>query len=76
MTCCSGRAIAVLGAGGILSRVLTALSNSVPRSKFALTNGLGGAVSGVAFVCGPLIEALYRVRLSDGKALQILIIRI
>ncbi|KAL6712840.1 hypothetical protein ACLMJK_009552 [Lecanora helva] len=50
-----GRAIAGLGAGGILSGVLTILSNSVPREKLALPNGLVGAVSGIAFICGPLI---------------------
>ncbi len=76
MTCFSGRAIAVLGAGGILFRVLTILSNSVPCSAIALTNGLVGAVSSVAFVCEPLIEALYGVRLGYGKALQILVTQI
>ncbi|KAI4232974.1 MAG: hypothetical protein LQ349_004685 [Xanthoria aureola] len=50
-----GRAIAGVGAGGILSGVLTILSNSVPRSKLAPLNGALGAFTGLAFICGPLI---------------------
>ncbi|KAL8975971.1 MAG: hypothetical protein Q9205_007936, partial [Flavoplaca limonia] len=50
-----GRAIAGVGAGGILSGVLTILSNSVPRSKLAPVNGVLGAFTGLAFICGPLI---------------------
>ncbi|KAL8887052.1 MAG: hypothetical protein Q9215_005312 [Flavoplaca cf. flavocitrina] len=51
----NGRAIAGVGAGGILSGVLTILSNSVPRSKLAPVNGVLGAFTGLAFICGPLI---------------------
>ncbi|KAL8920065.1 MAG: hypothetical protein Q9172_004650 [Xanthocarpia lactea] len=50
-----GRAIAGVGALGILSGVLTILSNSVPRSKLAPVNGVLGAFTGLAFICGPLI---------------------
>ncbi|KAL5343853.1 major facilitator superfamily domain-containing protein [Aspergillus crustosus] len=50
-----GRTIAGIGAGGILSGALTILSNSVPRAKVAVFNGILGAVNGCAFICGPLL---------------------
>ncbi|KAL3430055.1 major facilitator superfamily domain-containing protein [Aspergillus tetrazonus] len=50
-----GRTIAGIGAGGILSGALTILSQSVPRAKVAVFNGILGAVNGIAFICGPLL---------------------
>ncbi|OJJ03952.1 hypothetical protein ASPVEDRAFT_63484 [Aspergillus versicolor CBS 583.65] len=50
-----GRTIAGIGAGGLLSGALTILSQSVPRAKVAVFNGILGAVNGVAFICGPLL---------------------
>lgn len=38
-----------------MSGVLTILSNSVPRSRIAPVNGVLGAFTGLAFICGPLI---------------------
>ncbi|KAL4922593.1 major facilitator superfamily domain-containing protein [Aspergillus aurantiobrunneus] len=51
-----GRTIAGIGAGGILSGALTILSQSVPRAKVAVFNGILGAVNGIAFICGPLLS--------------------
>ncbi|KAL6232846.1 hypothetical protein BDW75DRAFT_242604 [Aspergillus navahoensis] len=51
----SSRTIAGIGAGGILSGALTILSQSVPRAKVAVFNGILGAVNGIAFICGPLL---------------------
>ncbi|KAH8589458.1 major facilitator superfamily domain-containing protein [Bisporella sp. PMI_857] len=50
-----GRVVAGIGAGGILSGVLTIMSHSVPKAKLAPFNGIVGAVSGIAYLCGPLI---------------------
>ncbi|KAM3067687.1 hypothetical protein ACMFMG_011428 [Clarireedia jacksonii] len=50
-----GRVIAGIGAGGILSGVLTIMSHSLPRAKLAPFNGILGAISGVSFLCGPLV---------------------
>jgi MFS family permease len=51
----SGRVIAGIGAGGILSGVLTIMSHSLPRAKLAPFNGILGAISGISFLCGPLV---------------------
>ncbi|PQE16236.1 hypothetical protein CJF32_00010731 [Rutstroemia sp. NJR-2017a WRK4] len=50
-----GRVIAGIGAGGILSGVLTIMSHSLPRAKLAPFNGILGAISGISFLCGPLV---------------------
>jgi len=47
--------IAGIGAGGILSGVLTIMSNSVPRAKLGPFNGIVGAVSGIAYLAGPIV---------------------
>ncbi|KAL4880711.1 major facilitator superfamily domain-containing protein [Aspergillus karnatakaensis] len=51
-----GRTIAGIGSGGLLSGALTILSQSVPRAKVSIFNGILGAVNGVAFICGPLLS--------------------
>ncbi|KAE8349960.1 major facilitator superfamily domain-containing protein [Aspergillus coremiiformis] len=51
-----GRLIAGIGAGGILSGVLTIVSLSVPLAQVAVFNGILGAVNGIAFICGPLLS--------------------
>jgi MFS family permease len=49
-----GRAVAGLGAGGILPGAMIMLAHSVPLRKRPLYIGLVGGMSGIATVAGPL----------------------
>ncbi|KXS21404.1 MFS general substrate transporter, partial [Gonapodya prolifera JEL478] len=54
-----GRAVAGLGGGGILSLVITIISDIVPLQKRALYQGVIVAVFGLASVAGPLLGGVF-----------------
>lgn len=59
-----GRAIAGLGAAGVISGAVILMTTNVPLAKRPIWQGLFGAVFGIASILGPLLGGAFTTNVS------------
>jgi MFS family permease len=59
-----GRAIAGLGAAGVMAGAIVIIVHTIPLHRLPIFQGLFGAVFGMSFVVGPLLGGVFTDKVS------------